>query len=434
MNLISQFFFLALLVSSGYIIYRRVNFIKRNISLGKKSYSSKSNKETRIKNLLLVAFGQSKMFKKIIPAILHLMIYLGFIIINIEIIEIILDGILGRHRIFLELGMPYYNVFISIIEFFIVLVLISCIIFLIRRNVLKIKRFTSPELKGWPFLDANLILIFEIILMIAILTMNATDLLLQDLNEYNKTGSFYFSSFIKPLFIGVNISNLIIIERVAWWIHIIGILLFAIYVSYSKHLHIFLAFPNIYHSNDQELGKMNNMKSITNEINVMMGKPSEDNKKDIPTRFGVKDVEDLSWKNILDAYSCSECGRCTSVCPPNITGKKLSPRKIMMDVRDRAEEIGNKIDKNKKYDDKSLVGDYITYEEIFACTSCNACVEECPLNINPLDIILESRRYSALEESNLPNEWNSMLQNVETNFSPWKFPIDQRGDWYKKES
>ena len=249
MNLISQFFFLALLVSCGYIIYRRINFIKRNISLGKKSYSSKSDKETRLKNLLLVAFGQSKMFKNII--------------INIEIIEIILDGILGRHRIFLELGMPYYNVFISIIEFFIVLVLISCIIFLIRRNILKIKRFKSPELKGWPFLDANLILIFEIILMIAILTMNATDLVLQDLNEYNKTGSFYFSSFIKPLFIGVNISNLIIIERVAWWIHIIGILLFAIYVSYSKHLHIFLAFPNIYHSNDQELGKMNN-KNLSN--------------------------------------------------------------------------------------------------------------------------------------------------------------------------
>ena len=432
MNFISQLLFLVLLVSSGYLIYRRVKFIKRNISLGKKKYSTSTDKKTRIKNLVLIAFGQSKMFKKIIPAILHLMIYAGFVIINLEVIEIILDGLLGKHRVFAEIGMPYYNVFISIIEFFVVLVLISCIVFLVRRNILNIRRFKSTELKGWPILDANLILIFEIILMIAILTMNASDLVLQDKNEYSSTGSFYFSSFMKPLFSEMSINSLLILERVSWWIHIIGIFLFAIYVSYSKHLHIFLAFPNIYHSNNQSLGKMTNMNSITNEINSMMGKAVDDSNDDVPSRFGAKDIEDLSWKNLMDAYSCSECGRCSSVCPPNITGKKLSPRKIMMDVRDRADEIGRKIDQNEKYDDKSLVGDYISYEEVFACTSCNACVEECPLNINPLDIIIESRRYAALEESNLPNEWNSMLQNIETNFSPWKFPINERSDWYKK--
>ncbi|MEL0008448.1 MAG: (Fe-S)-binding protein [Flammeovirgaceae bacterium] len=432
MNLIPQLLFLVLLIFSGYIISRRIQFIKRNILLGKKKYSTNTDKKTRIKNLILIAFGQSKMFKRVIPAVLHLMIYSGFIIINIEILEIIIDGLLGKHRVFAEIGMPYYNIFISIIEFFVVLVLISCFFFLIRRNVLNINRFRSNELKGWPILDANLILIFEIILMVAILTMNASDLALQDLKEYPDTGNFYFSSFIKPLFNGVSIRTLLIIERVSWWIHIIGIFLFAIYVSYSKHLHIFLAFPNIYHSNNQALGKMTNMDSITNEINTMMGKTTNDENQEMPSRFGIKDIEDLSWKNLMDAYSCSECGRCSSVCPPNITGKKLSPRKIMMDVRDRADEIGRKIDQNEKYDDKSLVGDYISYEEVFACTSCNACVEECPLNINPLDIIIESRRYAALEESNLPNEWNSMLQNIETNFSPWKFPINERSDWYKK--
>ena len=432
MNLIPQLLFLVLLIFSGYIISRRIQFIKRNILLGKKKYSTNTEEKTRIKNLILIAFGQSKMFKRVIPAVLHLMIYSGFIIINIEILEIIIDGLLAKHRVFAEIGMPYYNIFISFIEFFVVLVLISCFFFLIRRNVLNINRFRSNELKGWPILDANLILIFEIILMVAILTMNASDLALQDLKEYPDTGNFYFSSFIKPLFNGVSIGTLLIIERVSWWIHIIGIFLFAIYVSYSKHLHIFLAFPNIYHSNNQALGKMTNMDSITNEINTMMGKTTNDENQEMPSRFGIKDIEDLSWKNLMDAYSCSECGRCSSVCPPNITGKKLSPRKIMMDVRDRADEIGRKIDQNEKYDDKSLIGDYISYEEVFACTSCNACVEECPLNINPLDIIIESRRYAALEESNLPNEWNSMLQNIETNFSPWKFPINERSDWYKK--
>ena len=372
------------------------------------------------------------MFKKMTPAILHLMIYTGFIIINIEIIEIILDGILGTHRIFNLIGMPYYNIFISIIEFFIILVLVSCVVFLVRRNLMNIDRLKSSELKGWPILDANLILIFEIILMIAILTMNASDLILQDHEKYNITGNFYFSGLLKPLLIDFSTNSLIIIERTFWWTHIIGIFLFAVYVTYSKHLHIFLSFPNIYHSSDHEKGKMSNMDSITNEIKMMMGVSTEE-VNEPPKRFGAKDVTDLSWKNILEAYSCSECGRCTSVCPANITGKKLSPRKIMMDVRDRSEEIGKMKDKNLNYDDKSLLGDYISNEEIFACTSCNACVEECPININPLDIIIECRRYAALEDSNIPAEWNSMMQNIETNFSPWKFPIDERSNWFKKD-
>ena len=432
MNLIPQFLFIFLLIFFGYILLRRITIIKRNILLGEKKYKTSAKKEIRIKNLILIAFGQSKMFKKLLPAVLHLMIYSGFIIINIEIIEIILDGVLGTHRIFNVLGMPYYHVFISVIEFFVVLVLISCVIFLFRRNFMKIDRLRSPELKGWPIVDANLILVFEIILMLAILTMNASDLILQDLERYNSTGNFYFSGFLKPLFINFSEMSLVILERTFWWVHIIGILLFAVYVTYSKHLHIFLAFPNIYHSDDQEKGKMNNMKSITNEIKMMMGLSSE-NVEEPPKRFGAKDITDLSWKNILEAYSCSECGRCTSVCPANITGKKLSPRKIMMDVRDRSEEIGKMKDKGLNYNDKSLLGDYISTEEIFACTSCNACVEECPININPLDIIIECRRYAALEDSNLPPEWNSMMQNIETNFSPWKFPIDDRSNWFKKD-
>ena len=432
MNLIPQFLFIFLLIFFGYILLRRITIIKRNILLGEKKYKTSAKKEIRIKNLILIAFGQSKMFKKLLPAVLHIMIYSGFIIINIEIIEIILDGVLGTHRIFNVLGMPYYHVFISVIEFFVVLVLISCVIFLFRRNFMKIDRLRSPELKGWPIVDANLILVFEIILMLAILSMNASDLILQDLERYNSTGNFYFSGFLKPLLINFSEMSLVSLERTFWWVHIIGILLFAVYVTYSKHLHIFLAFPNIYHSDDQEKGKMNNMKSITNEIKMMMGLSSE-NVEEPPKRFGAKDITDLSWKNILEAYSCSECGRCSSVCPANITGKKLSPRKIMMDVRDRSEEIGKMKDKGLNYNDKSLLGDYISTEEIFACTSCNACVEECPININPLDIIIECRRYAALEDSNLPPEWNSMMQNIETNFSPWKFPIDDRSNWFKKD-
>ena len=434
MSYISQIIFLIIFIFFYWVIIRRIKTLKRNILLGKKDYKSTTENKTRIKNVLLIALGQKKMFKKIIPAVLHTMIYSGFIIINLEILEILMDGILGTHRIFVTLGMPYYNIFISIIEFFVILVLISCVLFLVRRNILNIKRFKSIEIKGWPKLDANLILIFEIVLMVAILFMNTTDLILQDFQykNYHITGEFYFSNKLKFIFSDLAVNQVFLIERLCWWIHIIGILMFAVYITYSKHLHIFLAFPNIYFSKESPKSEMENMPSITNEIKNMMGENVSSNITP-PKRFGAKDITDLSWKNLLDAYSCSECGRCTTECPPNITGKKLSPRKIMMDVRDRADEIGNMIDQKKDFENKSLIGDYITKEELFACTTCNACVEACPLNINPLDIIIECRRYTALEESSSPSEWNSMFQNIETNFSPWKFPVSDRSNWTKEE-
>ena len=433
MNLLSQLIFILIILFFIIIIRKRVLTIRRNILLGKKEHKVTTNIKTRIRNLILIAFGQQKMFKKFIPAFLHLFLYIGFIIINIEILEILIDGIIGNHRTFAVLGLPYYNIFISFIEFLVVTVLISCTILLIRRNLLGIKRFKSIDLKGWPVIDANIILIIEIVLMIAILTMNSTDLILQNLNHegYIETGNFYFSNKLIFLFMNFSPTSLVLLERVSWWIHIILIFSFAVYITYSKHLHIFLAFPNIYYSKDDPLSKIENMPSITNEIKSMMGQETSTNVIS-PTRFGAKDIEDLSWKNILEAYSCSECGRCTSECPANITGKKLSPRKIMMDVRDRAEEVGKSLDNKKSTNTKSLFSDYISKEEIFACTSCNACVEACPININPLEIILELRRFSALEESSSPSEWNAMFQNIETNYSPWKFPIDDRFNWSKE--
>lgn len=433
MNLFYQLIFILIILFFIFLIRKRVLYIKRNILLGKKKHEVRTNKKERIKNLILIAFGQKKMFKKFIPAFLHLFLYIGFIIINIEILEILFDGVFGTHRIFAILGLPYYNFFISFIEFLVVTVLISCVILLIRRNILGIKRFLKPELKGWPALDANIILIVEIFLMIAILTMNTTDLILQDLKNENyiQTGNFYFSNKLKFLFLDLSASKLIYFERISWWSHIIGIFCFTLYITYSKHLHIFLSFPNIYYSKNDPLSKIENMPTITNEIKSMMG--IANSTSEVSTaRFGAKDVTDLSWKNIMDAYSCSECGRCTSECPANITGKKLSPRKIMMDVRDRADEIGKKLDNKKSINENTLFSNYISKEEIFACTSCNACVEACPININPLDIILEVRRFSALEESSSPNEWNSMFQNIETNYSPWKFPIDERTNWTKE--
>lgn len=433
MNLLSQLIFILIILFFVIIIRKRALTIRRNILLGKKEHKVTTNKKTRIRNLILIAFGQQKMFKKFIPAFLHLFLYIGFIIINIEILEILIDGIIGNHRTFAVLGLPYYNIFISFIEFLVVTVLISCTILLIRRNLLGIKRFKSIDLKGWPVIDANIILIIEIVLMIAILTMNSTDLILQNLNHegYIETGNFYFSNKLTFLFMNFSPTSLVLLERVSWWIHIILIFSFAVYITYSKHLHIFLAFPNIYYSKDDPLSKIENMPSITNEIKSMMGQETSTNVIS-PTRFGAKDIEDLSWKNILEAYSCSECGRCTSECPANITGKKLSPRKIMMDVRDRAEEVGKSLDNKKSTNTKSLFSDYISKEEIFACTSCNACVEACPININPLEVILELRRFSALEESSSPSEWNAMFQNIETNYSPWKFPIDDRFNWSKE--
>ena len=432
---LEQVVFIIIFLFFGFLIYRRCRTIKRNILLGQKEYKSLNDKNKKIKNVLLLALGQKKMFKKIIPAILHLFIYVGFVLINIEVLEIIIDGIFGTHRVFVTIFNNSYHFIISFFEFLALLVIISCVFFLIRRNILKIDRFQKVELFGWPNLDANIILIAEIILMIAILTMNAADLSLQNMNSisYTKTGLFILSNYLTPLLSSYDESQLIFIERTAWWIHIVGIFSFALYVTYSKHLHIFLAFPNTYYSNNEPMGKMKEMPEITSEINMILGLPNNKPKEQVTNRFGAKDINDLSWKNLLDAYSCTECGRCTDECPANLTGKKLSPRKIMMDTRDRADEYGKIIDKNENPDiENFLLDSYITREEINACTSCNACTEACPININPLEIILELRRYVALEESKAPNEWNMMFQNIETNFSPWKFPIEDRFKWNKE--
>jgi len=432
MEYISQIAFLIIVGIASYFIYKRVTRIRKNIFLGKEA-GRVDNKSERWKTMFLVAFGQKKMFKRLIPAFLHLLIYVGFIVINLEVLEFIIDGITGKHRIFAEPLGSFYGVLINVFEFLAVGVLFSCVVFLIRRNVVKVKRFSGEEMKKWPTLDANLILVIEIILMFAILTMNATDSLIQGQDEhYPMAGDFFFSSFLQPLFSGMDVSSLIIVERAAWWFHIVGILAFSVYVTYSKHLHIALAFPNTFYSNLKPKGEIANMPVVTNEVKMMLGMPVENSEPPAEIgRFGAKDVNDLSWVNIMNAYSCTECGRCTSQCPANQTGKKLSPRKIMMDVRDRAEEVGESLAKGGKglEDGKSLLGDFITSEEVNACTSCNACVEACPVNIDPLSIILEMRRFAAMEESSSPASWNSMFQNVETSFSPWKFAPTDRFNW-----
>ncbi len=380
--------------------------------------------------MFLVAFGQKKMFKRLIPALLHLLIYVGFLVINLEVLEFILDGLLGTHRLFAPFLGGFYTFCLNLFEFMALGVVISCVVFLARRNLLKLSRFWDAEMTSWPRLDGNLILIIEIVLMAAIFTMNSTDQILQERGAgYTTTGTFIISAQLMPLFESLSTQALVMVERFAWWIHIIGILAFALYVTYSKHLHIFMAFPNTYFANLEAPGKMVNMPEVTKEVNIMMGLQAEEGSAEPPpTRFGAKDVQDLTWYNIMNAYACTECGRCTSECPAHLTGKKLSPRKIMMDVRDRVEEIGQTGEQNGK----SLLGDYISKEEIFACTSCNACVEACPVNIDPLNIILQLRRYTAMEESSSPADWNNMFSNIETNFAPWKFPAADRFNWSKK--
>lgn len=410
--------------------------IRQNILLGR-DVNRSDNSSERWKTMILVAFGQKKMFTRPIPALLHLVIYASFVITQIELIEIFVDGLSGSHRIFREYLGGFYTFIISFIEVLSLLTFFVTIAFLARRNLLKLPRFTMSELKGWPMKDANLILIFEIILLSCIFTMNGADEVLQA-----KSYGFAVSQYLGPILFGgiKSIETLHLLEQIGWWGHIFMVFVFLNYLPFSKHLHILLAFPNTYFSNLESKGRFSNMESVTNEVKLMLD-PNADPyaapaaQSDVPQRFGAKDVIDLTWKNLLDAYSCTECGRCTSSCPANITGKKLSPRKIMMDTRDRLVEVGEGIRKNgKEYQDgKSLLGDYITEEEIWACTSCNACVQECPVNIDPLSIIVDLRRYLVMEESKMPTELTGMLTNIENNGAPWQFsPID-RLNWANED-
>ncbi|MCE7056980.1 4Fe-4S dicluster domain-containing protein [Algoriphagus sp. AGSA1] len=437
MSFLPQLIFLIILIATGFFLIRRVRVLRRNILLGKPE-ARNDQPGKRWKAMLLVAFGQQKMFKRFIPAFLHFFVYVGFLVINLEVLEFVVDGVIGGHRLFAPFLGGAYVVAMNIFEFLAVTVLLSCVVFLVRRNVVKVPRLAQPDLKGWPAMDANIILVIEIVLMIAILTMNAADQILasRGVGNYITVDSLFFSGLVRPVFEQMSSGFLVFLERAAWWFHIVGILAFAIYVTYSKHLHIFLAFPNTWYTRLKPKGQMENMPAVTNEVNMMLGIPSEA-PTDAPmeiARFGAKDINDLSWINIMNAFSCTECGRCTAECPANITGKKLSPRKIMMDVRDRAEEVGKSLDVGGKglEDGKSLLGDYITKEELNACTSCNACVEACPVNIDPLAIILEMRRYVAMEESGTPAQWNAMFQNMETSFSPWKFSPQDRFNWAEK--
>jgi heterodisulfide reductase subunit C len=436
MQIVQQILFLLLLLAASFLFIRKVREIRRNINLGK-DQQIKDNPGARWKNVVLLAFGQKKMFKRLTPAILHFLVYAGFIIINIEVLEIVLDGVLGSHRLFAPALGGLYHLLIGIFEILGALVLVSCAIFLVRRNVIKLKRLNQGELAGWPKTDANAILITEIVLMSLLLIMNAADFNLQQMGSahyYNTGAPFWVSGLIAPLFSGMSESSLIILERSCWWLHIVGILAFLNYLPYSKHLHIVLAFPNAYYAKLEPQGKMKNMPEIQNEVLYMMEPdkaPADVDPNAAPPRFGAKDIQDLTWKSLLDAYACTECGRCTSVCPANITGKKLSPRKIMMDTRDRMEEVGRNINQNKEFvdDGKSLLHDYISTEELRACTSCNACVEACPVSIDPLAIILDLRRNLVMEESNAPQEWNMMFGNIENNMAPWKFSPDDRDKW-----
>ncbi len=374
--------------------------------------------------MIRIALGQSKMVRRPIAGVLHIVVYLGFIIINIELIEIIIDGVFGTHRIFSSMGV-FYGFLIGSFEIFAVLVLISVLIFWFRRNLIRLKRFYELKMIGWPKLDADLILYFEIVLMSLFLLMNATDVEFQNMNNGN-----VISGMIYPYFTEFSIESLHVFERTFWWLHIIGILIFLNYLYYSKHLHIILAFPNTFYGSIENKGKLNNMNSVTNEVNIMLGKSNESEISE-DVNFGASDVKDLSWLQLLNAYSCTECGRCTNSCPANITGKKLSPRKIMMDIRDRIEEVGKIIDLNGSFvdDNKKLIGDYISEEELWACTSCNACVEECPISINPLSVIMDMRRYLIMENSSAPGELNNMMSNIENNGAPWPYNQQDRLNW-----
>lgn len=434
MSYIQQIVFV---ITAGFAIWlfaKNILKIRRNILLGKdEDYSD--NPSARWRNLILLALGQKKMFRNPTVALLHFVVYAGFVIINIEMLEIVLDGALGTHRLFAPWLGSFYTFLINAFEVLALGVLLACAVFLIRRNIIKLKRFISRDLDGWPRSDANYILITEIVLMTLFLLLNASDTLLQERGYghfgEHPTGNFVISQWLHPLLNGMSNEGLLAIERGSWWLHIIGVLAFLNYLPYSKHLHIILAFPNAYYARLEPKGKMENMQSIQNEVLYAMQPELAPANAVAPDKFGAKDVMDLSWRNLLDAYSCTECGRCSAACPATQTGKALSPRKIMMDTRDRAEAVGRNIDANGSFTDdgKTLLHDYITTEELRACTTCNACVQECPVSISPLEIILQLRRYLIMDESNAPQEWNTMFSNIENNFAPWKMSPDDRDKW-----
>jgi len=423
-------FAVILIVGIGFFV-KNVKKLRRNINLGH-DINRTDNPSERWRNMAMIALGQSKMVKRPVAGFLHIIVYAGFIIINIEVLEIIIDGLFGTHRRLSFLG-GFYGFLIGSFEILAVLVLVSVIVFWIRRNIIRLRRFASPDLKGTPKKDANVILYFEMVLMSLFLIMNATDLHFQAMNSGN-----VISQYINPLFSGLDLVQVEIIEKAAWWLHIVGILIFLNYLYYSKHLHILLAFPNTYFADLNPKGQFDNLESVTKEVKLMMdpnadpfaAQPVDDNA--VPHKFGASDVQDLNWVQLLNAYTCTECGRCTSSCPANQTGKKLSPRKIMMDTRDRLEEVGRNIDANKGTfvpDNKSLLNDYITTEELWACTSCNACVEECPVNISPLSIIMDMRRYLVMEQSAAPQSLNAMMTNIENNGAPWQYNQQDRLNW-----
>lgn len=439
MQFVQQILFIAISIVAIWLFTKKVREISRNIRLGRKE-DLNDQSSRRWRNVLLLAFGQKKMFRNPLVAVMHFFVYAGFIIINSEVLEIVLDGVTGKHRLFAAPLGGFYSFLINAFEVLALLVLLACIIFLVRRNIIKLKRFISRDLDGWPRSDANYILITEIVLMSLFLFLNATDTLLQSrgVEHYaaHPTGTFVLSQHLHPLLNGIGNEGLQVIERGCWWLHIIGIFAFLNYLPYSKHLHIILSFPNAYYARLKPMGEMENMESIQKEVLYAMQPELAPSEPAAPQRFGAKDVMDLSWKNLMDAYSCTECGRCSAACPANSTGKLLSPRKIMMDTRDRLEEAGRNINAHGEFKDdgKSLLHDYISVEELRACTTCNACVQECPVSISPLDIILQLRRYLVMEESNSPQEWTAMFSNVENNFAPWKFSPDERDKWAEEMS
>jgi len=442
MDILPNMFFVIILIISITIFTRNILKIKNNINLGR-SIDRSDNKSARWKNMARIALGQSKMVSRPIAGILHVVVYIGFLIINIELLEIVVDGIFGTHRVFAPFLGSAYNVLIATFEIFAFLVLLAVLVFWARRNIIQLNRFRKSEMKGWPKLDADLILYFEIVLMTLFLTMNGADFYIQTnfpaANDYHQAGSFPISQFMTSVFDGMALDSVILVERSAWWMHIIGIFIFLNYLYYSKHLHILLAFPNTYFANLNAKGGFTNNPTVTAEVKLMMDPDADpyavsETTSDEPEKFGSSDVMDLNRVQLLNAYTCTECGRCTSECPANQTGKLLSPRKIMMDTRDRLTEVGNNIQKNKGVfvpDGKQLYNDYITAEELWACTSCNACVQACPIDIDPLSIIISMRQYLVMEESAAPADLNNMMSNIENNGAPWPFNKQDRLNWVK---